>query len=65
MICFRIFMMSNMLLTILMAPNPISNERIVEMMSREFVLNQERTVVCVLNVNSGTSVGMESTNAMA
>ena len=38
MICFRIFMMSNMLLTILMAPKPISNERIVEMMSREFVL---------------------------
>ena len=64
-ICLRIFKMSNKLLTILMAPKPMSNERAVVMMNREFSLNHERVVVCALNVIRGTSVGMESTNTMA
>ena len=33
-------------------------------MNRDFSLNHNRMDVCVLNVRSGTSVGMESTNTI-
>ena len=51
-----------MLLTILMALKPLSNESTVVMMNREFALNYVRMAVCALNVNNGMRVGMENTN---
>ena len=62
---FRIFRTSNKLLTILIAPKPISNESAVVTRNREFSLNHVRTAVCALNVKSGTSAGIESMNARA
>ena len=53
-----------MLLTILMAPNAMSNERAVTVMSRELVANQESHPVCARKVNKGMAAGVESKNAI-